>query len=155
MPDVYSLAVLFRRAIDTAVDNRELTMYPFYKFPDDCCDMTCDLLAQYYNENGIQTVQINGEHKNDHQWHHVWLQTMDGIVIDITGDQFNEKPNMPNNIQKVHVGKEGNIHSIFCKNRTFEAATEFVGEACLAPFGVPTRRQRDLLDAYMIIKRYL
>ncbi|WP_435645235.1 hypothetical protein [Butyricicoccus porcorum] len=155
MPDIYNLAVRFRRAIDTAVYNRELTMYPFYKFPDDCCDMMCDLLAQYLHENDIPTVQINGEHKNNHQWHHVWLQTMDGIVVDITGDQFNGKTNMPNNIQPVHVGREGSIHGIFCKNRRFEGSTEFVGERCFAPFGVPNRRQKDLIEAYNIILQYL
>ncbi len=40
MPDIYSIAEQFRNAIDAAVNDGKLKMYPFYKFPEDCCDMT-------------------------------------------------------------------------------------------------------------------
>lgn len=155
MSDIHELAEKFRNAIDAAVDDKAFNMYPFNRFPYDCCDMTCDLLAQYFLENAIQTVQINGEHKEDYQLHHVWLQSMDGTVIDITGDQFNGKSNMPNNIQPVYVGNEGPIHRIFCKKRKIEAATEFVEDTYTDQLGIPTRRQIDLRDAYIIIERYL
>lgn len=154
MSDIYSIAEHFRNAIDAAVGNGELRMYPFYKFPDDCCDMTCDLLSQYFLEYGIQTVHVNGVHMKDYQWHHVWIQTMNGIVVDITGDQFNRRPNMPNDVPAVHVGGEGVIHKIFCENRQFEVPMEFA-ESINDSLGIPNRRKQDLLNAYTIIKQYL
>lgn len=150
----YSIAEHFRNAIDAAVSNGESGMYPFYKFPDDCCDMTCDLLSQNFLEYGIQTVHVNGIHRNDFHWHHVWIQTMDGIIVDITGDQFNTRPNMPNDILAVHVGEEGIIHIIFCKNRQFEALMEFA-ESIYDSLEIPNKRKQDLLNAYTIIKQYL
>lgn len=154
MQDVYNLAERFRRAIDIAIDNRELIMYPFYRFPDNCCDMTCDLLSQYFIENGIQTMHINGVHVDDCQWHHVWLQTMDGIVVDITADQFSERKKMPSDIPAVYVGGEGAIHKIFCKNRQIEGPTDFEKSICDS-LGIPNKCKQDLFTAYTIIKRYL
>ena len=87
MATLYELVVNFRNAIDEAKARREFNSRScLFRFPDDCCDMTCDLLAEYLREHGIYTFQINGKHKYDNQWHHVWLETDDGIVIDITDD---------------------------------------------------------------------
>lgn len=153
---LYSLVSYFRSAIERAVDSGELREYPFYKFPDNCCDMTCDLLSQYLNENDIETVQIKGVHKDDPQLYHVWLQTVDGIVIDITADQFLNKFGMPKDINSIHVGKkEGSIHKVFCKNRQYEANTEFIGAGIIDMFGIPNKRKQDLFNAYEIVCKYL
>lgn len=152
--DYTKLARKFRNAIENAVDSGELRSYPFYKFPRDCCDMTCDLLAQYLLEHQIETVQVNGIHESDSQWHHVWLQTMDGIVIDITADQFNKSKGMPNQISDIHVGDEGLVHKIFSNSRRYEENTTFVEELC-DPFGIPNPRKEALSNAYEIVCRYL
>lgn len=82
-------ATKFRNAIYRAKKHGDLDWHPiFAKFPDDCCDMTCDLPGQYLLESGIETYQINGINKYDSSWHHVWLVTTEGVIVDITGDQF-------------------------------------------------------------------
>ena len=118
----------FRDAIDIAKESGEFrTIYPFFKFPKDCCDYTCDLLGQYLSERGIITHQVNCVSKYNESWHHVWLETSDGILIDITADQFIEKISQLNEIPKaVYVGEKGQIHKIFCMNRTIEPNTNFV-----------------------------
>ena len=114
MDTVYELVAKFRNAIDTAKSRREFNSRScLFKFPDDCCDITCDLLGEYLKEHGIHTFQINGRHKYDFQWRHVWLNTFDGVVIDITGDQFNGKKGFSNNISGVWVGEENEVHDIF------------------------------------------
>lgn len=80
MTTLYELVVNFRNAIDEAKTRREFNSRScLFRFPDDCCDMTCDLLTEYLREHGIYTFQINGKHKYDNQWHHVWLNTFDGV----------------------------------------------------------------------------
>lgn len=152
--EIRMLAEKFRSAIDTVVDNRELTIHPFDKFPNDCCDMTSELLSHYLTEHNIQNQLIIGTHRNDFQWNHVWVQTMDDIVVDITGDQFDGKPNMPDDVCRVYVGKEGDVQKMFCENRQFETPTNFK-ESIYDSFGIPNRRKSDLLKAYNIIERYL
>lgn len=148
----------FRNAINFAKENNEFRLiYPFYKFPDDCCGHTCDLLGQYLLEKGIKTHQVNGSFQYDESWHHVWLLTYDGIVIDITGDQFigrisqlNEKP------KAVYVGAEGELQKLFCLKRFDDINTNFTDENEFTDFGrQPNVRQKTLIKAYEIICRYL
>lgn len=157
METLYELVEKFREAIDAAKSNREFnTRSCLSKFPDDCCDMTCDLLGEYLREHGIHTFQINGEHKYDYQWHHVWLNTSDGAVIDITGDQFSGKPGFPHDIASVYVGEENEVHEIFCINRIKEKNTIFTDPLLFNDFGgEPDIRQKRLIEAYGIIKEYL
>ena len=89
MKKIERIARQFRNALDAAwEDDMFRNLYPFNNFPNDCCGHTCDLLSQYLLEHGIETRQVNGTCRKDSQWHHVWLETENGIVIDITGDQF-------------------------------------------------------------------
>ena len=157
MATLYELVVNFRNAIDEAKARREFNSRScLFRFPDDCCDMTCDLLAEYLREHGIYTFQINGKHKYDNQWHHVWLNTFDGVVINITGDQFNGKNGFPNNISSVWVGEENEVHDIFCVGREREENTIFTNPLLFNDFGgTPDFRQKRLIDAYGIIKEYL
>ena len=117
----------FRDAIDIAKENDEFRMIkPFSKFPKDCCDLTCDLLGQYLLERGIITYQVNCVSKYNKSWHHVWLETSDEILIDITGDQFIGRIKQLNEIPKaVYVGEKGQIHKIFCINKEIEQNTNF------------------------------
>lgn len=148
----------FRDAIDTAKENGEFrTIYPFFNFPKDCCDHTCDLLGQYLLERGIITHQVNCVSKYDESWHHVWLETSDKIIIDITGDQFIGRISQLNEIPKaVYVSEEGEIHKIFCMNRKIESNTNFIDKNKFATFnGEPNPRQKTLIQLYKIISKYL
>lgn len=150
-------ATNFRKAKDMALDNDEfINIQTFRNFPNDCCDLTCDLLAQYLSEHGIQTYQINGVCKMDEQWHHVWLVAEDGIVIDITSDQFINRLVSENEVNPVHVGSENIIHKLFCVNRTSEINTIFTDPNQFTDFdGQPNIRQKKLIKVYEIISKYL
>ncbi|WP_270524994.1 hypothetical protein [Longibaculum muris] len=148
----------FRDAIDIAKEEGEFrTIYPFINFPNDCCDHACDLLGQYLLERGIITHQVNCVSKYDESWHHVWLETSDEILIDITGDQFIGRISQLNeNPKAVYVGEKGQIHKIFCKNKKIEPNTNFTDKNEFTSFNrQPNPRQKTLIQLYEIISRYL
>lgn len=158
MDKLYELSKKFRRAIDSAKSNREFTVRScLFTFPNECCDITCDLLGEYLFENGIDTYQINAQSKYDYQRRHVWLVTKnEGVVIDITGDQFVGKKQFPNNIESVYVGEENEIHQNFSLDRKTEPNTIFTNPSFYNGFGgTPDFRQQRLIDVYKIIKRYI
>ena len=58
-------------------------------FPRGCCGVVSELLGDYLNTQlGLQTEYVCGEKDGGS---HAWLE-LDGIVIDITGDQFDGRP---------------------------------------------------------------
>lgn len=90
-----AVAEHFRRAIDEAKAEGQFDWkYEQYhkdrmrKFPHDCCDDTCDLLWHYlFNEYNVVLQQISGKYRKENTRHN-WLETTDGLIIDLTGDQF-------------------------------------------------------------------
>ena len=59
-------------------------------FPRGCCSFASDLLQRYLIEQyNFFTWYMSGQY--GYGWDaesHAWLETQDGIVIDITGDQY-------------------------------------------------------------------
>lgn len=157
MSEIKELAHKFRRALDTAREKGKLNRYtPFYQFPMECCDLTCDLLGQYLAENGFITHQINAAHKHDWQRRHVWLVDEYGTVIDITGDQFAGILLPEKDVDMVYVGPEGPIQKIFCKDRKPEGNTNFTDPNQFNPLtGCPNKRQQTLIDVDRIVRHYL
>ncbi len=91
--DVYNIAVIFRKAIFEAKVNREFSIQDrMSKFPNGCCDDSCDLLAYYlYETYYIHTKQGNGVYRDNNPnntTNHAWLVMNGQIIIDITADQF-------------------------------------------------------------------
>lgn len=80
----------FRKAIEAAKQNNEPGEL-FRRFPVGQCGHTSDILAQYLIDKGISSViYVNGTYYGDDfddRYAHTWL-LVDGLVIDITGDQF-------------------------------------------------------------------
>ena len=150
-------AIKFRNAIYRAKRHGDLDWHStFSKFPDDCCDMTCDLLGQYLLESGIETYQINGVNKYDSSWHHVWLVTTEGVIVDITGDQFVGKILNEDDVDPVHVGREGIVHKIFCMKQEREENTRFVDPRDYSDCGGrPSFRQERLIRLNSAIRKYL
>ena len=150
-------AIRFRNAINQAKKRGALDWHStFSKFPDDCCDMTCDLLGQYLLESGIETYQINGVNKYDSNWHHVWLVTTEGVIVDITGDQFIGKILNDGDVDPVHVGREGIVHKIFCMKQEREENTRFVDPRDYTGVdGRPSVRQERLITLDNAIRKYL
>jgi hypothetical protein len=58
-------------------------------FPKGVCGAVCFLLGHYIRENGFPDAEyVNGIRPSDGE-SHAWIET-DGIIVDITGDQFAE-----------------------------------------------------------------
>ena len=79
----------FRHAIDQYVEREP---HPFLtQFPAGCCKHASLLLARYFGEMQRMKPELiaNGRRINEegHRESHAWLE-LDGIVIDITADQF-------------------------------------------------------------------
>ena len=61
-------------------------------FPDGCCTYASDLLQKHLYKKGIITDYMSGQYGDGfNSESHAWLETKDGIVIDITGDQYKNK----------------------------------------------------------------
>ena len=149
-----------RRAIEIALDKGELSgFWPFSQFPKDCCEHTCDILGYLLSEVNIQSVQINGIYCNRNigpEWHHVWLLTETGMIIDITEDQFAGILLESKDVVVVRVGKEGPAQKLFSKDRIKQPNTIFSDQNEYTDFGGrPNPRQKRLLEVYNTIKRYL
>jgi hypothetical protein len=95
-----------------------------------CCGDASDFLAQYLSENGIQTMSVFGTYDIDgfdRKYPHAWLQINNGIIIDITGDQFSGNPDLLCFDEPCYVGYETNFHQLFngelCENYDFYRAS--------------------------------
>jgi len=81
-------ATLFRDAIEEAIFFEEFCFSVLYKYPEGCCNLASSFLQKYFYEKGIITDLISGQHGSSLDGDtHVWLE-YDGIIIDITGDQY-------------------------------------------------------------------
>lgn len=120
--EIFNCISKFRKAIEDACSDDMLNFYPFYKFPDSCCDMSSELLAQFLLDIGIETIMINGESKAGE--HHVWLVTTRGNkVIDITADQFNKRTDIGVISLPIIYGEPTLIHTYFNYNNQAEIPT--------------------------------
>lgn len=147
---ITSLAQEFRSAIDDAVSAGEFVRdISFSGFPRGCCGDASELLAEYLEEHGIGTVQICGEYLRGEFYDkqsHAWLLTEDGIIIDITGDQFKYNPTFLCYNIPVYVGPMDAFH------RLFEA------DHIPQPTGISIGTQqniRRMAELYSIVRRYL
>ncbi len=91
MPELLKIASAFRTAIEEAVRAGEIR--EMYTFPCGCCTYASDLLQRYLTEQyDFFTWYMSGRYGNGWKGEgHAWLETADGVVIDITGDQYANK----------------------------------------------------------------
>ena len=152
-----SIAIKLRNALELAHKNHELDMYyPFKNFPYNCCEHTCDILGNLLLAEGIRTIQVNGRLKGDPSRHHVWLKTLNGLIIDITEDQFSNELLRENEVEIVRVGTEGPVQKMFCFSREEQPNTFFMDRNLFNGFGgTPDVRQKRLIEVYDAIKKYL
>lgn len=111
MPDLYEIASAFRDAIEEAIRAGEIR--EMMSFPAGCCGYTADILQRYLFEQGIITYYMSGRYGHgDSPENHAWIETKDGVVIDITGDQY--KYMAPWFTEPVYVGpRENGFHDKF------------------------------------------
>lgn len=148
---VEQLAIEFRMAIEKVKEAGEFeTDFSFSKFPSACCGDASDLLAQYLLENGIKSTYVCGNryfnNPKEGTQSHAWL-LVNGLIVDITGDQFKYNDMYYNYDIKVYVGKEDAFHSLFeVEERDIH---EFYGLE-----NYDHTYQSRLFDLYEKIKRY-
>ncbi len=144
------LAHRFRTAIETAIQEGALNAdFVFRIFPIGCCGDTCDLLAQYYLDNGIKTKRVLGSFKNrstNNKQTHAWLQYHNCVIIDLTGDQFKDDSMFLFNSNPVYVGKKNGFYRLF----DIEAVESFKGLSHLDFFC-----QERLAELYKIVLKFI
>jgi len=76
----------FRRAVnDTDWSDTRLAA-----FPNETCDVVCRILGLYLFDNGIRGISImSGRRPDGKPGQHHWLD-VNGVVVDITADQFGQ-----------------------------------------------------------------
>ena len=144
MRDLFHIASAFRMAIEKAVkagEIREMDTFPF-----GCCSYASDLLQRYLIERyGILTWYVSGRY--GYGWDvesHAWLETQDGILIDITGDQYRHKK--LKFTEPVYVGpNDDGFHN------NFELDEPVAYSRDEDPFG----RNQDFDRRYEVVIRYL
>lgn len=114
------IAQSFRDAIDAAKANKEPAVF-FQKFPSGQCGHTTEMLAKYLASKGYtQMIYESGVyHWEDFEWNvdhepnqHTWLM-VEGLVIDITGDQFKYYDEPLKNDTPVYVGPKTPYFELF------------------------------------------
>lgn len=110
-----SLVVNFRKAIEMAKANHEPGDF-FRDFPLGQCGNTSDILAQYLIDNKFGPVTyVNGTYYGDNwdcEKSHAWL-VVEGLVIDITGDQFKYEEEPLRCDLPVYIGPMTEYYQIF------------------------------------------
>ena len=149
---VKQLACKFRTAIEKAKVAGEFDSYlSFSRFPRACCGDASDLLAQFFLENKINSTYVWGNRYFDNPEEgtqsHAWL-LVDGLIVDITGDQFMNDSLYYNYSLPVYVGTGDAFHSLFDveeRNMHKFYGIENYGHMC----------QPRLFDLYRKIKKYI
>lgn len=149
---IRKLAIQFRTAIEMAKADGEFNSdFLFPQFPHGCCGDASDLLGQYLLENGIESYYVCGNRYFDDPEEgtqsHAWL-LVEGLIVDITGDQFSDRASYYNYDEAVYVGIGDSFHDLFeIEDRDVHKfpGIENYGGICL------TR----LFDLYEKIKKYL
>lgn len=119
--EIRKLAQSFRRGIERAVESNEIsprtTKSTMPYFPKGCCEVASDLLAQYLLENGVHTKIVHGEYDFDdweNKYPHTWLETEDGVIVDITADQFTGEQTFESFcLMPCYVGTDRSFYSLF------------------------------------------
>ena len=88
--EIFQLAEKFRNAILKANANGEFFRDNFIElFPRGNCGIVCDLLGRYLLEYAnVRSWYTSGETKSEC---HVWLTLENGVIVDITGDQYSTR----------------------------------------------------------------
>lgn len=109
------LVVDFRKAIEAAMANGEQGEL-FRKFPVGQCGHVSDLLAQFFVDKGFGPITyVNGTYYGKYgtiMQAHTWL-VVDGLIIDITGDQFKHHAAPLTNDVPIYIGPMNKYYQLF------------------------------------------
>lgn len=85
---VFSIVQRFRDAVEHVISVHGAPMH-IRDFPRGCCGITSELLGDYLNTLEMGEFQYVSSARDGAS--HAWLE-VDGLVVDITSDQFAERP---------------------------------------------------------------
>ena len=155
MTELEVSAYKFRTAIETAIASGEQDNF-FRKFPVGQCGHTTDMLIQFLLDQGFQHVfyvngiyhgdDVDNEDGADNRWRHTWLEH-NGIIADITGDQFKNHQLPLKYDVPVYVGPIDEWHKQFA----FEHGSYYEHHGIEKSWS----NYYDLVHWYEIIKKYL
>ena len=118
--EIAQMAYNFRRAIESAQMAGDLDEEsPFNRFPHGCCDDVSDLFGLLLIAHGESIFRVCGQYRYDdweHRYSHAWLELENGIVIDLTGDQYKDNPILLNYDIPCYVGKRNALHNLFVQS---------------------------------------
>jgi hypothetical protein len=127
---VTALAARFRHAIEQS-DQRRLPP-GFDGFPAGCCGDAALFLGTFFKEQGFGTFTyvcgLRGEGADQHS--HAWFEAPDGVIIDITADQF------PEITEPVIVTAHSDWHNTFDQEERHEADYRIYDEGTVARLGI-------------------
>lgn len=114
---IMTTAIAFRNAIEASIENGEFANDIFLScFPNGCCGECSDLLAHHLLLQGINSKYVCGSYYYDDPeigpQSHAWLD-IDGLIVDITGDQFKNKKEFMYYDTPVYVGEMDGFHKLF------------------------------------------
>ncbi|QDT66853.1 hypothetical protein [Calycomorphotria hydatis] len=100
--EIYASALILRQRLEAYANSCNDVV--FQNFPHGCCGDTCQILGEYLKERGQGTWEYVCGWKD--QQSHAWIEH-DGIIADITADQFNES------LAHVIVKRHSEFHTSF------------------------------------------
>lgn len=116
--DILEAAMVFRAALD-AVDSDIWLAAMIDQFPVGACGHASELLGRYLRDTlSIECAYVLKDLMNpDGSWRsgHAWLE-YDGLIIDITGDQFGWAPVIATRVSRVHEEADAQLHQPLTKD---------------------------------------
>jgi len=115
--ELKEIAMRYRKAIEKAIQTKEIIDYNLVNFPKGCCSFVSDYLQRYLYEQGIESLYVSGEY--GYGWggySHAWLVAYEDIIVDITGDQYQDNEGELFYDIPVYVGEEDGFHKLFKYN---------------------------------------
>lgn len=144
---VFELASSLRAAIERT--SRTGTLIE--SFPYCCCGYATDFLCEYLLQHGIRSRYHCGECYYGAEMRyqtHAWAILEDGIIVDITGDQFKERPEFLNNDIPVYVGQTNSFYDLFTGTQTDH-------EGGIDRYNPPDRQMRALYNRIVANIKYV
>ena len=115
--ELKEIAMRYRKAIEKAIQTKEIIDYNLVNFPKGCCSFVSDYLQRYLYEQGIESLYVSGEYGYGCEWYsHAWLVAYEDIIVDITGDQYQDNKGELFYDIPVYVGEEDEFHKLFKYN---------------------------------------
>ena len=115
--ELKEIAMRYRKAIEKAIQTKEIIDYNLVNFPKGCCSFVSDYLQRYLYEQGIESLYVSGEYGSGWEGEsHAWLVAYGNIIVDITGDQYQDNEGELFYDIQVYVGEEDEFHKLFKHN---------------------------------------